>query len=254
MTTPTFDEIVQDAMTLVRDAAKARRGMVSLSPETAKLITGLGGNKPVPVEPVPRADSGEIASALDALAKEVSGCTKCELCKKRTQTVFGVGNPTSKLVFVGEAPGEDEDRQGIPFVGRAGGLLTDIIEKGMKIPRDEVYICNVIKCRPPNNRDPLPEEKVQCEPYLVRQLELIKPRVICALGLHAAHSLLRIDDSLARMRGRWHFYQGIPVRVTYHPAYLLRLEGEELKKQKTKTWEDIQQVIRVYSGLETPTP
>jgi DNA polymerase len=152
-------------------------------------------------------------------------------------------------VFVGEAPGENEDKQGIPFCGRSGDLLTDIIVKGMKMRREDVYICNVIKCRPPNNRDPLSAEKDACEPYLIRQLELVQPKVICALGGHAAKTLLKTDESTGRLRGKWHFYHGIPLRVTYHPAYLLRSPGE-----KKKTWEDIQEVMKVMSGELTPTP
>jgi len=163
--------------------------------------------------------------------------------------VFAEGNPNADLVFVGEAPGFHEDQQGIPFVGKSGALLTDIIEKGMKISRKDVYICNVIKCRPPENRDPLPDEKQACESYLIRQLELVKPKVICALGGHAAKTLLRTDESTGRLRGRWHFYQGIPLRVTYHPSYLLRSPGE-----KRKTWDDILEVMKVLNGEVTPVP
>jgi DNA polymerase len=165
----------------------------------------------------------------------------------RIQTVFGTGNPHADLVFVGEAPGAEEDRQGEPFVGRAGQLLTDIIEKGIKIRREDVYICNVLKCRPPENRDPNPEEVVCCEPYLLRQLELIQPKVICALGRIAAQTLLRSSESTTRLRGKWHNYHGIPFRVTYHPAYLLRSPGE-----KRKAWEDIQEVMKVLNGQITP--
>jgi len=180
-----------------------------------------------------------------ALAEEVAVCTRCPLHKTRTQTVFGAENFRADLVFVGEAPGEEEDRQGLPFVGRAGKLLTDIIEKGMKIKRSDVFICNVLKCRPPNNRDPRPDEIEMCEPYLVRQLEIIKPKVICALGAHAARTLLKTKESTGRLRGKWHTYHGIPLRVTYHPAYLLRSPGE-----KRKTWDDIQHVMRLLSGEE----
>jgi len=175
---------------------------------------------------------------LASLAETVAGCTKCGLCQSRTQTGFGVGNPEADLVFVGEAPGSEEDRRGEPFVGRAGQLLTDIIEKGMKLRREDVYICNVLKCRPPGNRNPSPEEVAQCEPYLLQQLALVQPRVICALGSYAAQTLLRSTESVGRMRGRWHSYHGIPLRVTYHPAYLLRNEGD-----KGKTWADIQEVM-----------
>ncbi|MDQ1255917.1 MAG: uracil-DNA glycosylase, partial [Candidatus Hydrogenedentes bacterium] len=130
---------------------------------------------------------------------------------------------------------------------RAGQLLTDIIVKGMRMRREDVYICNVLKCRPPNNRDPEPGEKDLCEPYLIRQLELIKPKVICALGTHAAQTLLKTDTGIGKLRGFWHFYHGIPLRATYHPAYLLRSPGE-----KKKAWEDIQAVMRLLAGIETP--
>ena len=137
----------------------------------------------------------------------------------------------------------------MPFVGPSGQLLTDIITKGMKMQREDVYICNVIKCRPPNNRDPLPAEKDACEPYLLQQLDLVKPKVICALGGHAAKTLLKTDETTGRLRGKWHFYHGIPLRVTYHPAYLLRSPGE-----KRKTWDDIQEIMKVLNGEITPTP
>jgi len=214
-----------------------------------------------PSSPPPGTSSDEAAAPIDTpanvalstelagLAAEVSACRKCGLCEGRTQTVFSDGNPAADLVFVGEAPGENEDKQGIPFCGRSGNLLTDIIVKGMKMRREDVYICNVIKCRPPGNRDPLPAEKDACEPYLIRQLELVKPKVICALGGHAAKTLLKSDESTGRLRGKWHFYHGIPLRVTYHPAYLLRSPGE-----KKKTWEDIQEIMKVLRGEFVPVP
>jgi DNA polymerase len=187
------------------------------------------------VEPPPPVEG----DTLEALAATVAECRKCGLCETRRQTVFGVGNPNADLVFVGEAPGADEDRQGIPFVGRAGQLLTDIIEKGMKLRREDVYICNVLKCRPPDNRNPSPEEVFYCEPFLLRQLELIQPKVICALGKFAAHSLLKTEDSVARMRGKWHDYHGIPLRVTYHPSYLLRKPED-----KKFCWQDVQEIMK----------
>lgn len=180
---------------------------------------------------------------LDLINDEVKACTKCPLHKTRTQTVFGSGNPKAQLVFVGEAPGAEEDRQGLPFVGRAGQLLTDIIVKGMKMKREDVYICNVLKCRPPNNREPNPMEVFHCEPYLLRQLEIIKPKVICALGRVAAQTLLKTTDSIEKLRGKWHNYHGIPLRVTYHPAYLLRNPAD-----KKKAWLDIQEIIKLLKG------
>ncbi|MGC8846547.1 MAG: uracil-DNA glycosylase, partial [Candidatus Hydrogenedens sp.] len=166
----------------------------------------------------------------------------------RTNTVFGDGNPNAELVFVGEAPGAEEDRQGLPFVGRAGQLLTDIIVKGMKMRREDVYICNVLKCRPPNNRDPNPMEVMNCEPYLIRQLELIRPKVVCALGRISAQTLLKTDATLNELRGKWHNYHGIPMRVTYHPAYLLRNPAD-----KKKAWIDIQEVMKLLKGEITVT-
>lgn len=237
-------EILEETAELVRRSANTKTGMLRVSPEVAALLDRVGSAPPGSrVEATVQGDSD-----LASLEKTVSVCTKCRLCEGRTQTVFADGNPSADLVFVGEAPGEQEDLKGIPFVGRAGELLTDIIVKGMKLKRSDVYICNVIKCRPPGNRDPLPEEKALCEPYLVRQLELVQPKVICALGGHAAHSLLKTDAPIGRLRGSWHFYCGIPLRVTYHPAYLLRRPGE-----KRKTWDDIQEIMKVLRGETVPT-
>ena len=171
--------------------------------------------------------------AWEALAAEVRHCTKCGLHSTRTQTVFGVGNRRAQWMFIGEAPGADEDRQGEPFVGRAGQLLNAMIA-ALGLKREEVYIANVLKCRPPNNRDPQAGEVEQCEPYLIRQIELIRPRLIVALGRHAAHSLLKTDLALARLRSQRLSYQDIPLVVTYHPAYLLRTPSD-----KRKAWDDL---------------
>ena len=257
MTNENLHDIIEEAKTLVQGAANKRTGMVQVSPEVLALFESIGRaaapSRPTSeaaVTPDPRvALSDDLPNTLEELAAQVAACRACGLCESRTQTVFSDGNGSAGLVFVGEAPGENEDLQGIPFVGKAGQLLTDIIEKGMKLKRGDVYICNVLKCRPPENRDPLPAEKDSCEPFLVRQLELVKPKVICALGGHAAKTLLKTDESTGRLRGRWHFYHGIPLRVTYHPAYLLRSPGE-----KRKTWEDIQEVMKVLNGEFTPTP
>ena len=186
------------------------------------------------------------AQSLDAVRTELGDCTRCKLARHRTQIVFGVGNPKARLVFVGEAPGRDEDLQGEPFVGRAGQLLTEIITKGMKLEREDVYICNVIKCRPPENRNPEPDEVASCEPFLVRQLELIGPEVIVALGKFAVQTLLREKTPITKLRGRWYDYHGIRLMPTFHPAYLLRNPAE-----KRVVWEDIQKVMRVL-GLLTP--
>lgn len=182
----------------------------------------------------------EPSTLLAQLAKEVAACTACaELASTRTQTVFGDGNPQARLVFMGEAPGADEDRQGVPFVGRAGKLLTDIITKGMRLRREDVYILNTLKCRPPGNRNPLPDEAAACRPFLDRQLELIRPEFICCLGAVAAQNLLKTSTPIGQLRGKLHDYHGIQVVCTYHPAYLLR--NPAAKKQ---TWEDIQFLMR----------
>jgi uracil-DNA glycosylase family 4 len=189
----------------------------------------------------------ERCAALAALAHEVAQCARCaELASTRTQTVFGTGNPRPRLVFMGEAPGADEDRQGLPFVGRAGQLLTDMIEKGMRLPRSEVYILNAIKCRPPGNRTPTDEETSHCREYFQRQLEILQPEFICCLGAVASHVLLEVTTSVGQLRGRVHDYQGIHVICTYHPAYLLR--NPPAKKQ---TWEDLQLLMREM-GLPSP--
>jgi DNA polymerase len=160
------------------------------------------------------------------------------LHKGRHTIVFGVGNPRARLMFVGEAPGEDEDLQGIPFVGKAGQLLTKMIE-AMGLARGDVYICNTVKCRPPNNRNPEPDELAACEPFLKGQLTAVKPEVIVTLGKFAAQALLREDSPISRMRGQWKTYAGIPLMPTFHPAYLLRSPGE-----KGKVWDDLKQVMK----------
>jgi len=177
--------------------------------------------------------------SLEGLRGHIGDCQRCKLAPHRTHIVFGVGNANARLVFVGEAPGRDEDRQGEPFVGRAGQLLTEIITRGMRLRREDVYIANVIKCRPPENRNPEPDEVASCEPFLLRQLELIGPEVIVALGKFAAQTLLRTKTPITQLRGRWYDYHGIRLMPTFHPAYLLRNPGD-----KRLVWEDIQQVMR----------
>jgi DNA polymerase len=173
-------------------------------------------------------------SALSAVREEIGDCTRCKLHGLgRRQIVFGVGNPNADLMFVGEAPGADEDVQGIPFVGRAGQLLTKIIE-AIGLKRDDVYIANVIKCRPPQNRNPEPDEVETCEPFLFRQIDIIKPKVIVALGTFAARTLLRTIDPISRLRGRVYEYRGAKLIPTFHPAYLLRNPSS-----KREVWEDM---------------
>lgn len=256
-----YKSAIEDTLAHLRGMSPAERKALTLSPEVARLVTQaslVAGATPTEVTatpepgtpaapPVAAIDLEDTAAALSTLATIVRGCEKCSLCKTRTQTVFGVGNINADLVFVGEAPGADEDMQGEPFVGKAGQLLTDIIVKGMKMKREDVYICNVLKCRPPNNRNPNPEEMSMCEPYLIRQLSLIRPKVICALGGVASKCLLQTEAPVGQLRGRWHSYQGIPLRVTYHPAYLLRTPAD-----KGKTWEDIQEVMKVLLGTVIP--
>ncbi len=183
------------------------------------------------------------AENLKILFQESRSCLKCRLGETRKNYVFGEGNPDAKIVFVGEAPGRDEDLTGKPFVGRAGKLLTDIIEKGMKIKREDVYICNILKCRPPENRDPLPEEVEMCIETLINQINVIDPKIICALGRHAASALLKKGQKLADYRGSVHYFKSYPVIVTYHPSALLR--NPNLKKP---TWEDIKILLSIAQG------
>ncbi len=196
-------------------------------------VSGKSGKDREPVSSLVYASMEDIRAAIE-------NCRACPLYKTRTNVVFGTGNEKARLVFVGEAPGADEDKQGQPFVGRAGQKLTQIIE-AIGLSRPEVYIANVLKCRPPGNRNPLPDEIKACEPYLIAQLRLIKPRVICALGTFAAQTLLRTTQSISRLRGRFHTYHGIKLMPTYHPAYLLRNP-----KFKRDVWEDVQKVRAEY--------
>jgi DNA polymerase len=188
----------------------------------------------------PALSSQEKLAGLQVLQTEVAACMRCsELTSTRTQTVFGVGNPDARLVFVGEAPGADEDAQGEPFVGRAGQLLTDIITKGMQLRREDVYILNVLKCRPPGNRTPAPNEVINCRGFLDRQLEILRPEFLCCLGSVAAKAILNTEQSIGRLRGKFHDYRGIPVLCTYHPAYLLRNPAA-----KKEVWEDIKVLMK----------
>jgi DNA polymerase len=182
--------------------------------------------------------------SLAALREAIGDCQRCKLCEHRTQIVFGVGDPHAELVFIGEGPGYDEDLKGEPFVGRAGQLLTEIITKGMKMRREEVYIANVVKCRPPHNRNPEADEIAACEPFLRKQIELIQPRIIIALGAFAAHTLLQTKTPISRLRGVWHTYQDTKLMPTLHPAYLLRNP-----KDKRLVWQDIKAVLREMGRL-----
>jgi uracil-DNA glycosylase family 4 len=183
------------------------------------------------------------AESLEELYQTICECQKCLLGQSRTNFVFGDGSPDADIIFIGEAPGAEEDRLGIPFVGRAGKLLDKILA-AMKLCREDVYIANILKCRPPDNRDPLPDEALTCEPYLHQQIKLIKPKIICCLGRIAAQRLLQTNMSLGQMRDRWFDYHGTVLMVTYHPAALLR------SNQYTRPlWEDMQKLLKKLEGL-----
>ena len=182
-------------------------------------------------------------ASLDKFNRDICECQKCPLGKTRLNFVFGVGNPNADLMFIGEAPGRNEDEQGEPFVGRAGQLLDKILA-AINLKREDIYIANILKCRPPGNRDPQPEEMAECFPYLKEQIALIQPKIICALGRIAAQALLDTKTPLGKLRGQWHSYQGIPLRVTYHPAALLRNPAF-----KRVCWEDIQIVQAEFARL-----
>jgi uracil-DNA glycosylase family 4 len=198
------------------------------------------------VEAVPITIARTTLEALAAIREDLGDCTRCKLhAQGRKQIVFGVGNPTADLMFVGEAPGADEDAQGVPFVGRAGQLLTKMIE-AMGFSRDEVYIANVLKCRPPGNRNPEPDEIATCEPFLFRQLASVEPKVVIALGAFAARTLLKTADPISRLRGRVFEYRGAKLIPTFHPSFLLRSPG-----YKREAWEDLKKALAIL-GRELP--
>ena len=217
--------LVQSLLERVRIDCELRKPLSYLTADNEPLVR-------------PPAFTGGDEHDLEAVRTELGDCRRCPLGDRRQHLVFGEGNPSAELVFVGEAPGADEDAQGRPFVGRAGQLLTKIIA-AMGLKREEVYICNILKCRPPGNRNPLPDEIAACEPFLIRQLGVIRPRVICAMGGIAAHALLKSEAPISVLRGRFHSYQGIPLMPTYHPAYLLRNPGA-----KKQVWEDVQGIMK----------
>jgi DNA polymerase len=182
--------------------------------------------------------------SLDEQREAICNCVACPLGSTRTNFVFGVGNPSADIMFVGEAPGQREDELGEPFVGRAGQLLDKILA-AMKLSRQEVYIANILKCRPPGNRDPQPDEMEKCFPHLREQVRLIKPRIICALGRIAAQAMLKTTTPLGKLRGQWHSYENVPLIVTYHPAALLRFQ-----QYKKSTWEDMQLLLAKYEKMK----
>lgn len=227
------DRLHKDLMETLAQSRAALEDLRLLGLET---LPECDGDDPLCLDPgAPEVKSPE---TLDAIRQDLGDCKRCPLCQGRNKIVFGVGNPEARLVFVGEAPGREEDEKGEPFVGEAGRLLDQILF-AMGMQRQQVYICNVEKCRPPNNRDPAPEEIVACEPFLKRQLQAIKPKVIVALGRFAAQTLLREDTAITRLRGNWRQYEGIALMPTYHPAYLLRNPGG-----KKEVWEDMKQVLK----------
>ena len=193
----------------------------------------------------PEATSVAVSDSLLKVRENIGECTRCRLHEGRNRIVFGSGNESAKLVFVGEGPGADEDAQGIPFVGRAGQLLTQMIDgtakkEGIPIQRSDVYICNVVKCRPPENRTPLPDEMEMCGQFLARQIEVLQPKAICALGGTAAKALLGTKDGVTKLRGKWHKWREIPLMVTFHPSYLLRPYSQDAKRE---TWKDLKKVL-----------
>jgi uracil-DNA glycosylase family 4 len=219
---------------LPRVAPRARRA------PAASPARGEAAREPAPRVAAAGGSSDDAWSALDlaGLGTFLADCARCKLCSGRTKVVFGSGDVSARLVFVGEGPGADEDLQGLPFVGRAGQLLTDMIEKGMGLRRDDVYIANVVKCRPPGNRNPEPDEIAACSPFLRRQIALVRPDAIVTLGKFAAQSLLKSEEPIGKLRGRWHDYEGTPLMPTFHPAYLLRSPD-----QKRFAWADLKLVM-----------
>lgn len=210
------------------------------TPSAVPPIKEAGGEAPQSERPevVPWAEGDP--PTLDQVEAHLGDCTRCELCHGRQSIVFGSGNPAADLMFIGEGPGEQEDLRGLPFVGRAGELLTQMIEKGIGIPRSEVYICNIVKCRPPRNRNPLPQEVSACRPFLDGQIRAVAPKVIVTLGKPAASLLLGREVAITRLRGTWQEYQGIPLMPTLHPAYVLRQYTQENRRA---VWQDLQTAI-----------
>jgi uracil-DNA glycosylase len=234
-------------------AVRQVEDVATLPPQRSSTVVPVMAAPSVPVIPVVNAASlFEVldrveGDTLDLIRENLGECTRCRLHKQRNKIVFGDGNPRAELVFVGEGPGHDEDMQGLPFVGRAGKLLTQMIE-AMGLQREDVYICNVVKCRPPENRKPEDDEVATCSPYLYRQLDVIAPKAIVCLGATAAQSLLKTKDSISRFRGTWFDYRNTKLMVTYHPAYLLRNPAA-----KSEVWKDLQKVM-LHLGLKPKKP
>jgi uracil-DNA glycosylase family 4 len=242
-----FDIVVQ-----VRAHLEYRRALgltfVEMSSRAGTPASASGASKLNSVKTVPLSGEKPFASGaagLAAVREELGDCIRCKLHKGRKNIVFGEGNPDAALVFVGEGPGQEEDLQGRPFVGAAGQLLTDIIVKGMQLKREDVYICNIVKCRPPGNRNPEPDEVEACEPFLIKQLGAINPQIIIGLGNVAVKTLLKTKEGITSLRGNWKTYQGIPLMPTFHPAYLLRTPSD-----KKLVWDDIKKVLAALKKIE----
>ncbi|HSZ56854.1 MAG TPA: uracil-DNA glycosylase [Tepidisphaeraceae bacterium] len=229
--------------------SQARTNLFGSEPEAQSLAAeGLSPMPTVPSFSAPALSTDEKKHRLAAMNEsEVRGCTKCRLCEQRTHTVFGEGDVDAKIFFIGEGPGETEDRTGRPFVGRAGELLNKMTA-GMGLKREQVYIANIVKCRPPGNRVPAPDEVATCTPYLERQLEIIRPRAIVTLGLPATQYMLQTKTSMGRLRGQWHKWRDIKLMPTYHPAYVLRNPTYETR---AAVWSDLKQVL---TELGMPVP
>jgi uracil-DNA glycosylase len=240
------DEVIQRRAAVAQIAREAGRHLAWLRDAGVRDAPAPGVPPEAPIEPSRPTRTGPYAltekgcgsEALLDVRADLGECTRCKLAAGRTKLVFGVGSPAAELMFVGEGPGADEDRLGEPFVGRAGQLLTKMIE-AMGYRREDVYIANVVKCRPPENRNPEPDEMEACEPFLRRQIAAVRPKVIVALGKVAVHALLRETTAISRLRGRWFGYEGVKLMPTFHPAYLLRSPDE-----KKKAWEDLQLVMK----------
>lgn len=236
----------QQLSQLMRDTARALSQQRELGLDVVFMPAGLDDSLKLPAESIERIET--VAETLPQLYDHKKNCTDCGLGKVRKTFVFGSGNENADLMFIGEAPGADEDTQGLPFVGAAGQLLTKILE-AVQFSRDDVYIANILKCRPPNNRDPEPAEIESCGPILREQIRLIQPKIICALGRVAAQSLLQTNASLGRLRGTFHDFEGTRLMVTYHPSALLRNPSF-----KRPTWEDVQMLRQEYDRLTDKDP
>lgn len=234
------DETLNDLQRAVEQQNELGIGEIRISPEIVAQARSTAGAAAKENRSLAQNSVRNQAGVLADYCNEIKDCTKCRLHQSRTKFVFGAGNPDADIIFVGEGPGRDEDLQGEPFVGRAGQLLNKILN-AIDFQREDVFIANVVKCRPPNNRDPQPDEMAECMPYLLKQIELIDPEFICCLGRISAQALLSCSTPLGKLRGRFHDFRGRRLMVTYHPAALLRF-----KQYKRDTWEDVQMLRKAY--------